>query len=394
MKTMTSPQVTIVVVPRERFQFTQDSLESLYENTQYPFKLIYVDNNSPKQVRDYLAAQAEEKGFELVRSQHYLSPNQARNVGLQRLKTPYVIFVDNDIMFSSGWLSALVACAQETGATVVGSLVCQYKPLHTIVHCIGGDYMAPAEYAKFSQGELGPNGTLTEVGQWTIREQTYFQNCPIAEIGDQLKRQTTGFVEFHAMLVRASIFNRIGLLDEGFSCTKEYLDFCMTVTRAGGLIYFEPTSVVTFLTHPPAPRLERADLPYFMLRWSDEWERDSLLHFQTKWNLAESSYFQKRYKKLGQRRRKEIIKPIAAWFSYLGKPATKWLEKQLFKLEKVLNSHISARHQRLVKNAAIVTISEAPDTVFPEEVQPSAQPSTPPETALPISTVGQSKTAL
>ncbi|MEO1402619.1 MAG: glycosyltransferase, partial [Cyanobacteria bacterium J06635_1] len=126
---MIPPQVTIVVVPRERFQFTQDSLESLYDNTQYPFKLIYVDNNAPARVQDYLVNQAQDKGFELVRSQHYLSPNQARNVGLQRVTTPYVVFVDNDIMFAPGWLSALVECAQETGATVVGSLVCQYKPL-------------------------------------------------------------------------------------------------------------------------------------------------------------------------------------------------------------------------------------------------------------------------
>ncbi|MEM9905816.1 MAG: glycosyltransferase [Cyanobacteria bacterium P01_D01_bin.44] len=367
---MIPPQVTIVVVPRERFQFTQDSLESLYDNTQYPFKLIYVDNNAPARVQDYLVNQALDKGFELVRSQHYLSPNQARNVGLQRVTTPYVVFVDNDIMFAPGWLRALVDCSQTTGATVVGSLVCQYKPLHTIVHCVGGDYMAPDEYAQFARGELGPKGTLTEPGQWTIQEKTYFQNRPIAEIRSQLKRQTTGFVEFHAMLVQTRIFERIDLLDEGFSCTKEYLDFCMTVTRAGGIIYFEPNSVVTFLTHPPAPRLQWADLPYFMLRWSDDWELNSLLHFQEKWNLAESSYFQKRYKKLGQRRRKEIIKPIAARFSFLGKPATKWLEKQLFKLEKILNRNFSARHQHLTDgNLDIITLSKSRDTLYPDGPQ-------------------------
>ena len=384
MKTMPSPQVTIVVVPRERFQFTQQSLESLYENTQYPFTLIYIDNGSPEKVRDYLAAQAEDKGFELVRSHQYLSPNHARNVGLRRVKTPYVVFVDNDVVFAPGWLGALVDCAQDTGATVVGSLVCQYQPLHTIVHCVGGDYMSSEEYAQFAQGERGPKGTLTDAGQWTIQEKTYFQNRPVAEVRDQLKRQTTGFVEFHAMLVRASIFNRIGLLDEAFSCTKEYLDFCMTVTRAGGLIYFEPTSVVTFLTHPPAPQLEWVDWPYFMLRWSDDWERDSLLHFQAKWNLADSSYFQKRYKKLGQRRLKVMIKPIAARFSFLGKPTRKWIEKQLFRVEKVINSHVSARHRRLVENAEIALISAASDMMFPESEQGSVSATEDTSTDVPI----------
>lgn len=101
--------------------------------------------------------------------------------------------------------------------------------------------MAPAAYSAFARGELNPSGTLDYTGGWKIQERTPYQNQPLAEVCDQLYRQPTGFVEFHAMLVRTAIFDRIGPLDEGFSCTKEYLDFCMMVTRAGGLIYLEPT---------------------------------------------------------------------------------------------------------------------------------------------------------
>ena len=362
------PQITIIVVPRERFQFTQKSLESLYENTQHPFHLIYIDNNAPEHVREYLKEQSAEKGFELVRSPYYLSPNQARNAGLRRVITPYVVFVDNDIVFAPGWLSALMTCSQETGASVVGSLVCQYEPIHTIVHCIGGDYMEPSDYAKFARGEKGPKATLTEAGQWTVEEKTYFQNQPIAEIKDQIQRQTVGFIEFHAMLVRTDLFNRIGLLDEGFCCTKEYLDFCMTVTRLGEPIYLEPASVVTFLTHPPAPTMELSDLPYFMLRWSDEWERASLKHFQEKWNLADSKYFQKRYKKLGQRRRKELIKPLVAQFSFLDGPAKKWLEKRLVSVEKLFNRYLSRQYRKLLESRDTPLAAHYPEPTFSEKV--------------------------
>jgi GT2 family glycosyltransferase len=363
---MRQPPVTIIVVPRERFQFTQKSLESLYENTQYPFRLIYVDNNSPEPIQSYLEHQSAQKEFDLVRLPYYLSPNQARNAGLRRVQTPYVVFVDNDILFAPGWLSALMKCSQQTGASVVGSLVCQYEPIHTIVHCVGGDYMEPGEYAKFARGEQGPEGTLANAGQWTIEEKTYFQNRPIAEIEDQLQRQTVGFIEFHAMLVRTDLFNRIGLLDEGFCCTKEYLDFCMSVTRLGEPIYLEPTSVVTFLTHPPAPPMELFDLPYFMLRWSDDWERASLKHFQRKWNLADSEYFQKRYKKLGQRRRKELIKPLVAQFSFLSDPAKKWLEKRLVSVEKLFNRYLSRQYQKLLESLD-APLSNYPQPSFPEK---------------------------
>lgn len=363
-------QVTIIVVPRERFQFTQKSLESLYDNTQHPFHLVYIDNNSPEHIQAYLEQQSKEKGFEWVRSPYYLSPNQARNAGLRRVKTPYVVFVDNDILLAPGWLSALMTCSQETGAAVVGSLVCQYEPIHTIVHCVGGDYMEPDEYVKFARGERGPEATLENVGQWTIEEKTYFQNCLIAEVKDHLHRQTVGFIEFHAMLVRTDLFNRIGLLDEGFCCTKEYLDFCMTVTRLGEPIYLEPASVVTFLTHPPAPTMELSDLPYFMLRWSDEWERASLQHFQKKWNLADSKYFQKRYKKLGQRRRKELIQPLVSQFSFLSEPAKKWLEKRLISVEKLFNRYLSQQHKKLIESLDQPLISDYLQLSLPEKINP------------------------
>ena len=344
---MSEAQVTIVVSPRERFQFARESLESLYENTDFPFSLIYVDNNSPAKLRRYLEIQARVKGFQLLRADYYRSPNQVRNLGLCQVTSPYVVFVDNDVIFSPGWLRALVECTAATGATVVGSLVCQYQPVHEIIHCAGGEYMPPEEFAHFVKGEPSIPQTTDQTGKWRIEEKTYYQNRPISEVSDRLKRQPTGFVEFHAMLVRTELFEQVGLLDEGFSCTKEYLDFCMTVTQAGGSIYFEPASVVTFLTHPPAPPLKWADLPYFMIRWSDAWELSNLLHFQKKWDLVESKYFQRRYKKLGIRRYKEIVKPLAARFAFLGKTPSKWLEKRLTAWEKRLNRYLSNRHTRL-----------------------------------------------
>jgi GT2 family glycosyltransferase len=343
---MFSPDVTLIVVPRERFQFAQESLESLYENTDYPFKLVYVDNNSPAKLRTYLQTESERRGFQLLRSDKFLSPNQARNLGLSQVTSKYVVFLDNDIIFAPGWLQALVNCTEETGATVVGSLVCQYRPVHTIVHCAGGDYMSTEDYAKFLQGDSALASDVR--GKWQINEKTYFQNRKVEEIRDQLQRQPTGFVEFHTMLVRTEIFAQIGVLDEGFSCTKEYLDFCMSVVRAGGTVYLEPDSVVTFLTHPPAPALEWADLPYFMVRWSDRWERESLIHFQQKWDLIENKYFQKRLKKLGWRRREEMIQPLIERFGFLNKTSRKWLEKRLVKLEKLLNRYVSQQHERTV----------------------------------------------
>ena len=136
---MAQPQITIVVSPRERFSCTRESLESIYEHTKIPFKLVYIDGNSPAKVRRYLEAQALAKDFQLIRTDYYLYPNQARNLGLHQVNTKYVVFIDNDVIVSPEWLNHLVQCAEETGATIVGPLACQDKPLHEIVHCAGGE---------------------------------------------------------------------------------------------------------------------------------------------------------------------------------------------------------------------------------------------------------------
>ena len=55
---MENPEVTIAVVPRERFSFARDSLEALYRYTDPPFRLVYVDGGSPSRVQRYLESAA------------------------------------------------------------------------------------------------------------------------------------------------------------------------------------------------------------------------------------------------------------------------------------------------------------------------------------------------
>ncbi|HEY9300605.1 MAG TPA: glycosyltransferase family A protein, partial [Phormidium sp.] len=95
---MAEPQVTIVVSPRERFSCARESLESIYQFTDTPFKLVYVDGNSPAKEQRYLQEQAQAKGFELIRTDYYLSPNHARNIGLTHVNTKYLVFIDNDVI--------------------------------------------------------------------------------------------------------------------------------------------------------------------------------------------------------------------------------------------------------------------------------------------------------
>jgi GT2 family glycosyltransferase len=286
------PQVTIIVVPRERFSYTRESLTSIYTHTDYPFELIYIDADSPPHIKDYLANEAKNKKFKLIRKDYYLSPNSARNLGLRQTTGKYIVFIDNDVIVSPGWLQSLIQCAEETGATVVSPLICQGTPLHTEIHCAGGE-----------------TGILEETKNGSTRrriiEKIYMQGKTLAH--HHIERQQTKLAEFHCVLVRRNIFTSIGYLDENLLNTKEHVDLCMLVENANGSIYLEPKSIVTYV---PTTSLQLTDIPFYMLRWSDAWEKASLEHLSQKWNLTKDEYFKNRYKRLGWRRNMTIIQPI------------------------------------------------------------------------------------
>ncbi|MFE4104666.1 glycosyltransferase family 2 protein [Almyronema epifaneia] len=326
------PQVTLVVVPRERFSCARQSLESIYAHTQLPFKLVYVDGNSPAPLRQYLKQQSQQSGFEIVSTDYYLYPNQARNLGLQQVTTPYLVFIDNDVIVSPGWLEALLTCAEETGAAVVGPLMCQHSPIHQEVHFAGGEAHVWTD----------------KTGRRRVREKMYDQGKQVTAIRDRLKRSPTELAEFHCVLVRRDIFEQMGQLDESMLNTKEHLDFCMSVRELGETVYFEPDSLVTYL--PGAPQ-DWSDVHYYMLRWSDAWTLSSLHHFRDKWQLAEDGYFKNKYKKLGWRRYMSLIEPLAQRLTFnLG---TNFVARAIAKLEHGLNHYLTYQHRRLQQKSRV-----------------------------------------
>ncbi|MEM9568941.1 MAG: glycosyltransferase [Cyanobacteria bacterium P01_E01_bin.34] len=361
-----NPSVTIVVSPRERFSHTQSSLESIYEHTRYPFKLVYVDGGSPKHIHRYLDKQSQERDFQLVRTEHYLSPNQARNLGLLAVNTDYVVFIDNDVEVAPNWLTRLVKCANDTQATIVTPLTCIGKPIHETIHLAGGE----ARIVLQTKGDKFER---------RVHEKHYFVNRPVIEVQDRLERRQCEFAEFHCMMVYRDIFNRIGPLDEQLLNTREHIDFCMSVSNAGGTIYCEPSSVVTYVNEL---KFTPSDLEYFMLRWSDEWELKSLKRFRKKWDLGKKSkYFKKRYQRLGHRRHFAFLKPLVRKFTF-GKP-TPWLEQSLISLERQLNRWITHRYSSHTSQYQLPAAVSSPSYIPPtpqELMEFSGDLPTPPTT--------------
>jgi GT2 family glycosyltransferase len=315
---MAEPDVTVVVVPRERFSVARRALECLLSETTYPFRLVYIDGASPRSVKRYLEAEARRSGFRLLRSEHHLSPTEARNLGLREAAgTRYVVFIDNDVLVRAGWLEALVGCADETDAWLVGPLYCFGEPPFSTIHMAGGT----------AHIEVRDGGRY-------MSERHHWPGEHLGEMRPRLVRTRTELIEFHCMLVRTEVFGRLGPLDEGLLSDFEHIDFCMKVREAGGFVYLDPQAVVNWITPPP---LAWSDLRYFMLRWSDAWNRASLRHFREKWQMTEQDpnnhyAFVTEYRKLAFRPLRRIVHGLLGW-----RRGT-WVERTiLFPLEEKLN---------------------------------------------------------
>jgi hypothetical protein len=259
-----STLATIVVVPRESFSRSMSCLAAIWSCTDGPFDLVWVDGRPPASLRQRLEEQATIRGFTLLRSPGPTAPNQARNQALTHVRTRYTVFLGNDVLVTEGWLDALVSCAEETGASFVSGISCSGAPSNPVVYCAGGE-----------------THVVEHDGRRSLHDRHHHAGRPLVDVCAELRRQPTEALVFHCVLVRTDVLAELGGLDEHLAAF-EHIDLSLRARgcRNGG--WFEPRSLVMY--SPPA-RLRRADLRYFVLRWSRAWVDASAAHFCRTWRL-------------------------------------------------------------------------------------------------------------
>ena len=264
-------RTTVVVAAREQFRVTRPALESLLAHTAMPYHLVYVDGCSPSSTRRYLQHRARQRGFRLIRTEHYLSPVEARALALPHVDTEYVCFIDNDVLVTPGWLDRLLRCADETGAWAVGPLYCNDNPALGLIHMAGGQ----AHIREYD-------------GRREFYEEHKFRERFVSEVRGQLRREPTELLEYHCKLLRTETFDKFGYQDSRYLSCTESLDLCLRLREAGYPVYLEPAAVVA--NQPPPPFLW-SDLPFYLLRWSDAWNRISLRCFRERWNIPADDWW-------------------------------------------------------------------------------------------------------
>ena len=267
-----APQVTIVVSFRERWRFTADTVESILHHSRGDFALWVLDPGMPAAVRTALRPHVDAGALRIVPIDQGQQPNEWRASIIPQLSSPYVIFIDNDVVVRPGWLDKLIACADETGAGIVCPLYLWGETDKSdVIHMAGGLLTLEAVEGGTRMAEAHRH-----VGKH------------IWEVPQDLHRQTCGFGEFHCLLMRREVYSAKGMFDPGIVTVHEHIHASMLARELGYETWFEPESRVTYLAFAP---WQAGEANALRKRWDFDQAERSLSGFAERWNVIDDDEY-------------------------------------------------------------------------------------------------------
>lgn len=261
--------VTIGLIPRERFSVAALALERVLKHTELDYQLIVVDPSMPERYRARLETLTHGRpNVRYIHVDRNLLPNESRSLIAEASQTELTCFLENDSLVHEGWLTGLIAALEETNADVALSSVDEAaveEDGHDQSHGMGN-----VGHFAFSDG---PRGTTLKITRITRTM------AP----GDLSRPCLVDVAEGHCMLFRTEVLRRVQAFDD-FLNTREFLDTCIRLHKAGVPVAYQPRSRVTFVPPPP---VEREEKQFFRFKW--DYDRAVASHWRiaTNWDLRE-----------------------------------------------------------------------------------------------------------
>jgi GT2 family glycosyltransferase len=215
--------VTIIIPSYNKPDLLKDCLTALRANTDVPYELVIADDCSPDQdMQDYLC---ELDGYNVLLGEKNLGFPGNVNRAVEQTDGEYVCLLNQDTRVCRGWLSALMEEMQDDVA-VVGC-----KLLYPRDAPNGGTI----QHAGVARDSRGPFHI------WRYQPQNY----PPANV-----RREVNCVTFACVLLRRSVWEEVGGLDEGYVGGQfEDVDYCLKVREMGWKVVYTPKCVVWHREH-------------------------------------------------------------------------------------------------------------------------------------------------
>jgi hypothetical protein len=290
-------EVTIVVVPRDRFSSVIACAKSIIQHTPAPYRLVFLDFGYSKRIMTSLQKLDGAVNLEIVPCGQTI-PIEAFRKFLPRVETRYLTWIDNDTYVTEGWLEALLQ-RRSQGARVI---------LPMTLECEGLDH-DPRNIpyrVHISHGELR-QATVDGV-DYVFDYKPYRRAAPNEVPQDP---HVVDFFELHTFFAETAVLRKLDLPP---MVVREHIDIGIQLHKLGIPIWCEPKSVVKFDNIHARPSL--SDLRFFFFRWNERLINNSHDLFEARWGYR---FYNEQFMKNWAFRRK--VFSVARYLGLPQKPA-------------------------------------------------------------------------
>lgn len=218
---LSEDKVSILIPNKDHVEDLRRCIDSIKERTTYSnYEIIIIENNSEEKATfDYYKTLEEQENITVVTYKGIFNYSSINNFGAGFAAGKYLLLLNNDTqVISMNWLENMLMYAQRPDVGAVGAKL--YYSDRTIQHAgvvigLGAHRTAGHTHYKINYDNLGYMGRLC-----------YAQNVSAV----------TGA----CLMVKKSIYDALGGLDEGFRIALNDVDFCLRIREQGYLNVFTP----------------------------------------------------------------------------------------------------------------------------------------------------------
>jgi GT2 family glycosyltransferase/glycosyltransferase involved in cell wall biosynthesis len=214
----TKRSVSVIVLNWDNFQDTADALDSLLIHTAQEVELLLVDNGSSTSVLNKLITKYENtriKFFAIGTNRFF---GEGNNLGAEKASGHYIVFLNNDVVVTRGWLEPLIAELEndpKAGA-------------------VGPKFVYPDGTLQEAGAYLDSHGNSVQIGKGQRSEDVRFN-----------QKKEVHYVSAACLAMKKSTFITVG----GFNfiyepAYYEDTDLCFSIRSLGLKIIYQPISTV------------------------------------------------------------------------------------------------------------------------------------------------------
>ncbi|MDQ2148645.1 glycosyltransferase family 2 protein [Alcaligenaceae bacterium C4P045] len=256
-----APLVSIIIPTRDGVSLLSQCVESIFASTDYPhFEILIVDNGSVEPATaKYLDSLSQFSNVRVIRDDSPFNYSALNNGAAAVAHGEYICLMNNDIeMIHADWLREMLSIAAQPGVGAVGARL--WYPDDRLQH--GGVILGIGGVAGHMHHMLRPHET------------GYFSRGVLA--------QDVSAVTAACLLIKKSVYDEVGGLDEKLAVAFNDVDFCIRVREAGyrnvwtpyaELYHHESATRGSDLTPAKRERFER-EVHFMLNRWGDLLQQD------------------------------------------------------------------------------------------------------------------------